>query len=118
MAHEQITCLTGGRRTAWGIPAEKFTEYGTAYAAAGAALEFRKKEEGEGPRINANFRGWRRYRASRGYNRRTQRNGTGLPVKCCLPYGQLVVFLFWGIRFYRVEYAYGMLINKIIADLK
>jgi hypothetical protein len=39
MAHEQIAYMTGDRRTAWGIPTDKFTEYGTAYAAAGAALQ-------------------------------------------------------------------------------
>jgi hypothetical protein len=39
MAHEQIQYLTSERRTAWGIPQEKFVDYGTAYADAQAALQ-------------------------------------------------------------------------------
>jgi hypothetical protein len=38
MAHEQITYMTSERQTAWGIPSEKFTEYGLAYGDAQAAL--------------------------------------------------------------------------------
>jgi hypothetical protein len=39
MAHEQIQYLTAARRTAWGIPTEEFTEYGTRYGAAQEALQ-------------------------------------------------------------------------------
>jgi hypothetical protein len=39
MAHEQITYMTSERRTAWGIPQDKFTEHGTSYGAAQAALQ-------------------------------------------------------------------------------
>ena len=37
MAQIQISCMTADRRTAWGIPTEKFTEYGTCYGTARAA---------------------------------------------------------------------------------
>jgi hypothetical protein len=39
MAQDQIAYMTPERRTAWGIPAEKFVEYESALAAAQAALE-------------------------------------------------------------------------------
>jgi hypothetical protein len=39
MAHEQITYLTGERRTAWGIPEDQYTEYQTLYGNAGALLQ-------------------------------------------------------------------------------
>jgi hypothetical protein len=39
MAHEQIQYMTAERRTAWGVPTDKFTEYGMCYSAAQTALQ-------------------------------------------------------------------------------
>ena len=39
MAGKQIAYMTADRRTAWGIPQDKFAGYGTAYGAAQAALQ-------------------------------------------------------------------------------
>jgi hypothetical protein len=38
MAKDQISYTTAERRSAWGIPADRFTEYGTAYSSAQTAL--------------------------------------------------------------------------------